>query len=212
MIHMNIFPDDRIFEIIARWRSREQVEAYVIGGYVRDHIMGRDHPDKDIDIVVLGDGARMARAVAKEINPILKSRFSKHSVPRCSGTGNYDIEFVGARKESYSSNSRKPAVLPGTLEDDQNRRDFTINALAISLNRKNFGEVIDPFGGLDDIRNKILRTPLDPDATFSDDPLRMMRAIRFASQLGFRVSDDTLESVSTQCRKNQDRLSGEDNG
>jgi len=199
---MYIFPDDSIFEIIARVAEREEAEAYVIGGYVRDHILGREHPEKDIDIVVLGDGARMARAVAKEINTKIKVTVFKTFGTAMFRSGNYDIEFVGARKESYSSNSRKPAVLPGTIEDDQNRRDFTVNALAISLNRKNFGEVIDPFGGLDDIKNKILRTPLDPDATFSDDPLRMMRAIRFASQLGFRVSDDTLESV----RRNSERI------
>ncbi len=199
---MYIFPDDSIFEIIARVAEREEAEAYVIGGYVRDHILGREHPEKDIDIVVLGDGARMARAVAKELNTKIKVTVFKTFGTAMFRSGNYDIEFVGARKESYSSNSRKPAVLPGTIEDDQNRRDFTINALAISLNRKNFGEVIDPFGGLDDIKNKILRTPLDPDATFSDDPLRMMRAIRFASQLGFRVSDDTLESV----RRNAERI------
>jgi len=199
---MYIFPDDSIFEIIARVAEREEAEAYVIGGYVRDHILGREHPEKDIDIVVLGDGARMARAVAKEINTKIKVTVFKTFGTAMFRSGNYDIEFVGARKESYSSNSRKPAVMPGTIEDDQNRRDFTVNALAISLNRKNFGEVIDPFGGLDDIKNKILRTPLDPDATFSDDPLRMMRAIRFASQLGFRVSDDTLESV----RRNAERI------
>jgi poly(A) polymerase len=199
---MYIFPDDKIFEIIARVAEREEAEAYVIGGYVRDHILGREHPEKDIDIVVLGDGARMARAVAKEINAKIKVTVFKTFGTAMFRSGNYDIEFVGARKESYSSNSRKPAVLPGTIEDDQNRRDFTVNALAISLNRKNFGEVIDPFGGMDDIKNKILRTPLDPDATFSDDPLRMMRAIRFASQLGFRVSDDTLASV----RRNAERI------
>ena len=199
---MYIFPDDSIFEIIARVAEREETEAYVIGGYVRDYILRREHPEKDIDIVVLGDGVRMARAVAKEINTKIKVTVFKTFGTAMFRSGNYDIEFVGARKESYSSNSRKPAVLPGTIEDDQNRRDFTVNALAISLNRKNFGEVIDPFGGLDDIKNKILRTPLDPDATFSDDPLRMMRAIRFASQLGFTVSDDTLASV----RHNADRI------
>jgi poly(A) polymerase len=199
---MYIFPDDNIFEIIARVAEREEAEAYVIGGYVRDHIMGREHPEKDIDIVVLGDGPRMARAVAKEINSKIKVTVFKTFGTAMFRSGNYDIEFVGARKESYSSNSRKPAVLPGTIEDDQKRRDFTVNALAISLNRKNFGEVIDPFGGLDDIKNKILRTPLDADATFSDDPLRMMRAIRFASQLGFTVSDDTLKSV----RRNAERI------
>jgi poly(A) polymerase len=193
---MKIFPDDRIFEIVARVADREHVEAYVIGGFVRDHIIGRLHPEKDIDIVVIGDGPGMARAVAREI-----SRDIKVTVFKTFGTAmfryqNNDIEFVGARKESYSEDSRKPSVVPGTLTDDQNRRDFTINALAISLNSDNPGEVLDPFGGIEDIRNGIIRTPLDPDATFSDDPLRMMRAVRFAAQLGFRISDETLDSVS----------------
>jgi poly(A) polymerase len=199
---MKIFPDDRIFEIVARVADRENVEAFVIGGFVRDHIMGRVHPDKDIDIVVLGDGPAMARAVAAEI-----SRDIRVTVFRTFGTAmfryeNYDIEFVGARKESYSSDSRKPSVKPGTLEDDQRRRDFTINALAISLNRDNPGEVLDPFGGLNDISSGVIRTPLDPDTTFSDDPLRMMRAIRFATQLGFTIAGDTLSSIG----RNADRI------
>ena len=193
---MKIFPDDAIFEIVARVADRENVEAYAIGGFVRDHIMGRVNPDRDIDIVVLGDGPAMARAVAREI-----SRNIKVTVFKTFGTAmfryrNSDIEFVGARKESYSADSRKPSVTPGTLEDDQNRRDFTINALAISLNRDNPGEVLDPFGGIDDIRNGIIRTPLDPDTTFSDDPLRMMRAVRFAAQLGFRIDGETLASIA----------------
>lgn len=198
---MKIFPDDRIFEIVARVADREHVEAYVIGGFVRDHIMGRLHPEKDIDIVVIGDGPAMARAVAREI-----SRDIKVTVFKTFGTAmfryqNIDIEFVGARKESYSEDSRKPSVIPGTLVDDQNRRDFTINALAISLNSDNPGEVLDPFGGIEDIRNGIIRTPLDPDTTFSDDPLRMMRAVRFAAQLGFRISDDTLASVARNAER-----------
>jgi poly(A) polymerase len=198
---MKIFPDDRIFEIVARVAEREDVEAYVIGGYVRDHILGRIHPDKDIDIVVIGDGPSMARAVAREI-----SRDIKVTVFKTFGTAmfryqNYDIEFVGARKESYSEDSRKPSVKPGTLEDDQNRRDFTINALAISLNRDNPGEVLDPFGGIEDIHNGVIRTPLDPDTTFSDDPLRMMRAVRFAAQLGFTIADGTLASISRNAER-----------
>ena len=193
---MNIFPDDRIFEIISLVAERENVKAYVIGGYVRDHIMGRDHPDKDIDIVVLGDGTQLARAIAREISPDISVTVFKNFGTAMFRYKNYDIEFVGARKESYSRNSRKPSVKPGTLEDDQNRRDFTINALAISLNRENPGEVLDPFGGLEDIRNRILRTPLDPDTTFSDDPLRMMRAVRFASQLNFTISEETLASIT----------------
>ena len=198
---MKIFPDDRIFEIVTRVADREHVEAYVIGGFVRDHIMGRLHPEKDIDIVVIGDGPAMARAVAREI-----SRDIKVTVFKTFGTAmfryqNIDIEFVGARKESYSEDSRKPSVIPGTLADDQNRRDFTINALAISLNSENPGEVLDPFGGIDDIRKGIIRTPLDPDTTFSDDPLRMMRAVRFAAQLGFRISDETIDSVSRNAER-----------
>ena len=198
---MKIFPDDRIFEIVARVADRENVEVYVIGGFVRDHILGRVHPDKDIDIVVLGDGPAMARAVAMEI-----SRDIRVTVFKTFGTAmfryeNYDIEFVGARKESYSADSRKPSVIPGTLEDDQNRRDFTINALAISLNRNNPGEVLDPFGGLDDLHDGIIRTPLDPDTTFSDDPLRMMRAVRFATQLGFAIDPVTLSSISRNAER-----------
>ncbi len=198
---MKIFPDDRIFEIVARVADRENVEVYVIGGFVRDHILGRVHPDKDIDIVVLGDGPAMARAVAMEI-----SRDIRVTVFKTFGTAmfryeNYDIEFVGARKESYSADSRKPSVIPGTLEDDQNRRDFTINALAISLNRNNPGEVLDPFGGLDDLHDGIIRTPLDPDTTFSDDPLRMMRAVRFATQLGFAIDPETLSSISRNAER-----------
>jgi poly(A) polymerase len=192
---MNIFPDDRIFEIVARVADREQIDVYVIGGYVRDHLMGRVHPDKDIDIVVLGDGPALARAVAAEISPDITVTVFKTFGTAMFRHMNYDIEFVGARKESYSEDSRKPSVVPGTLEDDQNRRDFTINALAISLNARNPGEVLDPFGGIDDIRNGIIRTPLDPDTTFSDDPLRMMRAVRFSAQLGFTVSEDTMASI-----------------
>jgi poly(A) polymerase len=144
----------------------------------------------------------MARAVAREISRDIKVTVFKTFGTAMFRYGNSDIEFVGARKESYASDSRKPSVTPGTLEDDQNRRDFTINALAISLNRDNPGEVLDPFGGIDDIRNGIIRTPLDPDTTFSDDPLRMMRAVRFAAQLGFRVDDGTLSSV----KRNAERI------
>ncbi len=198
---MNIFPDDRIFEIVARVADREHVDVYVIGGFVRDHIMGRVHPDKDIDIVVLGDGPAMARAVAREINPDIKVTVFKTFGTAMFRYRNSEVEFVGARKESYSEDSRKPSVVPGTLEDDQNRRDFTINALAISLNARNPGEVLDPFGGIDDIRNGIIRTPLDPDATFSDDPLRMMRAVRFAAQLGFTVSVETMASIARNAER-----------
>ncbi len=193
---MNIFPEEKIFEIVSRVAEREHIEAYVIGGYVRDHIMGREHPDMDIDIVVMGDGVAMAKATAAEISPDINVTVFKTFGTAMFRYRNFDIEFVGARKESYKKNSRKPTVAPGTLEDDQNRRDFTINALAISLNKGSLGEVLDPFGGIEDIGNKILRTPLDPDTTFTDDPLRMMRAVRFATQLDFTISDDTLASIS----------------
>jgi poly(A) polymerase len=199
---MNIFPDDRIFEIVSRVAEREDVKVYLIGGYVRDHIMGREHPDKDIDIVVLGDGVAMAKAVAHEVNPDINVTVFKNFGTAMFRYGNFDMEFVGARKESYTKDSRKPAVTPGTLEDDLNRRDFTINALAISLNSGDLGEVLDPFDGLEDIRNMILRTPLNPDTTFSDDPLRMMRAIRFAAQLKFDISDETMASIE----RNADRI------
>ena len=192
---MNIFPEEKIFEIVARVAEREHVEAYAIGGYVRDHIMGRDNPDKDIDIVVLGDGVALAKAVAAEISTDINVTVFKTFGTAMFRYKNSDIEFVGARKESYSISSRKPTVAPGTLTDDQNRRDFSINALAISLNKDSFGEVLDPFGGMDDIGNKTLRTPLDPDMTFTDDPLRMMRAVRFATQLDFTISDETLASI-----------------
>ncbi|MCU0457948.1 MAG: CCA tRNA nucleotidyltransferase [Bacteroidales bacterium] len=198
---MKIFPDDRIFEVVARVADREKVEVYVIGGFVRDHILGRIHPGKDIDIVVIGDGPAMARAVAREINPDIRVTVFKTFGTAMFRYENYDIEFVGARKESYSADSRKPSVKPGTLEDDQNRRDFTINALAISLNSDNPGEVLDPFGGLDDLNHGIIRTPLDPDTTFSDDPLRMMRAVRFATQLDFSIDTRTLASVSRNAER-----------
>jgi len=198
---MNILPEEKIFEIVARVADREHIKVYAIGGYVRDHIMGRNNPDKDIDIVVLGDGVAMAKAVAAEVNPDINVTVFKTFGTAMFRYKNADIEFVGARKESYIKSSRKPAVEPGTLVDDQNRRDFTINALAISLNRDSFGEVVDPFGGMDDISNKILRTPLDPDMTFTDDPLRMMRAVRFATQLGFTISDDTLLSISRNAER-----------
>jgi poly(A) polymerase len=198
---MKIFPDDRIFEVVARVADREKMEVYVIGGFVRDHILGRIHPDKDIDIVVIGDGPAMARAVAREINRDIRVTVFKTFGTAMFRYENYDIEFVGARKESYSADSRKPSVMPGTLEDDQNRRDFTINALAISLNSDNPGELLDPFGGLDDLRNGIIRTPLEPDTTFSDDPLRMMRAVRFAAQLGFTIDPDTLTSIGRNAER-----------
>ncbi|MFI5131951.1 MAG: CCA tRNA nucleotidyltransferase [Chitinophagales bacterium] len=181
------------------------VETYLIGGFVRDKILGR--PTKDADVVCAGDGIELAKAVAKKFKPVphvnyFKSFGTAHikvdfstTLSTSSPEEVFDIEFVGARKESYRSHSRKPDVEPGTLEDDQKRRDFTINALAISLNKKDYGKLIDPFNGVGDLEKKIIKTPLDPLQTFSDDPLRMMRAIRFATQLNFVIEEKTLQAI-----------------
>lgn len=187
--------DTPIFHLLQRVADKLGIECYVIGGYVRDLILKR--PSKDIDIVVVGSGIAMAKAVARELG-----KGTSLSVFQTFGTAQVknkekeiEIEFVGARKESYNKDSRNPIVENGTLEDDQNRRDFTVNALAIRLNEIAFGEVIDPFDGLEDMRDMILRTPLDPDITFSDDPLRMLRAIRFATQLQFDIDDETFDAI-----------------
>lgn len=184
-----------IFKLISDEAARTQVKAYVIGGYVRDFFLKR--VCKDIDIVVTGDGIALAHEVADRIGKT-KVHFFKNfgtAMLHCDGL---DIEFVGARKESYQSESRKPTVETGTLEDDQNRRDFTMNTLAWSLNKEDFGTLNDPFSGLEDLHQKRIRTPLDPDITYSDDPLRMMRAIRFSSQLGFTITPESLNSISRQ--------------
>lgn len=183
-----------IFELIAKAATELNIDVYVIGGFVRDIILNR--PCKDIDIVAIGSGIDLAEKVAKLIG-----QNTKVAVFRNYGTAmlryqDYEIEFVGARKESYDRGSRKPIVENGTLEDDQNRRDFTINALAISLNSATYGQILDPFGGLADIEKKIIKTPLNPDITYSDDPLRMMRAIRFATQLGFEIEEKSLKAIS----------------
>jgi poly(A) polymerase len=186
-----------IFDLIARQAAElGDVQAYVIGGYVRDLILKR--PSKDIDIVCLGSGIALAEAVGKAAGvPVAVFKNFGTAMLRIDRNGELDseVEFVGARKESYRAESRKPIVEDGTLEDDQNRRDFTINAMGISLNKNDFGSLIDPFGGLDDLRKKNIRTPLNPDITFSDDPLRMMRAIRFASQLSFDIEADTFDAI-----------------
>lgn len=189
-----------IFEQIARLVQQENTEAYVVGGFVRDIFLGRD--SKDIDIVVVGDGINIAKQLASLI-PGSSFSFFKNYGTAMVKTKQWEVEFVGARKESYTQFSRKPTVEPGTLDDDQKRRDFTINALAISLNKENYGSLVDPFNGIGDLENKIIRTPLDPDITFSDDPLRMMRAIRFATQLRFEIAADTFESIT----KNAHRIS-----
>lgn len=190
-----------IFEIIAKAATELNIDAYVIGGFVRDIILNR--PSKDIDVVAIGSGIELAENVAKVIGNKTKVNVFKNFGTAMLRYQDFDIEFVGARKESYDRGSRKPIVENGTLEDDQNRRDFTINALAISLNKHNFGEILDPFGGLEDIEDKILKTPLDPNITYSDDPLRMMRAIRFATQLGFEIEEQSLIAI----RENRQRLS-----
>jgi len=191
----SILPHERkIFDAVAQSAREIGVPAYVVGGYVRDRLLGR--PTKDIDIVCVGDGIRLAETLAAKLSPspkvVVYRRFGT-AMLRCDGI---EIEFVGARKESYHTDSRKPDVEQGTLEDDQNRRDFTINALAVSLNEQDFGQIIDPFEGLEHLERKILRTPLEPGKTFSDDPLRMMRAIRFANQLGFYIEKNTLAGIS----------------
>lgn len=193
--------NNKIFEVISHASQELNVDSYVIGGFVRDLLLKRDFK-KDIDIVAVGSGIELALKVSQ-----LLPNKPKVQVFKTYGTAmlrfeDTEIEFVGARKESYHFESRNPVVENGTLEDDQNRRDFTINALALSLNAKNFGELSDPFNGLEDLKNKIIRTPLDPDITFSDDPLRMLRGIRFANQLGFDIEGNSLNSIT----KNAERI------
>lgn len=182
-----------IFEVVATASQYLKLETYVVGGYVRDLILER--PSKDIDFVCVGNGMKLAEKVAKELGKEAKLSVFKNYGTASVHFGEYEYEFVGARKESYNEDSRNPEVATGTLEDDQNRRDFTINALAISLNENDYGSLIDPFGGIEDLEKKNIKTPLAPDITFSDDPLRMMRAIRFASQLEFDIDADTFQGI-----------------
>ena len=189
-----------VFEIIRQCADEMGVPVYVIGGWVRDLILHR--PCKDIDIVAIGSGIELAERVAKRLGNKYRVNVYKNFGTAQIAYEDYDIEFVGARKESYRSESRNPVVENGTLEDDQNRRDFTINALAISLNEKTYGELLDPFNGYKDMEDQIIRTPLSPDITYSDDPLRMMRAIRFASQLNYVIEEESFLSIS----RNKERI------
>ena len=201
-----------VFKVVSQVAEEQGIKAFVIGGFVRDLILERT--SKDIDIVVLGNGLELAQLAAEKL------RVKKISLFKNFGTAHFkykdlDIEFVGARKESYRLDSRKPIVEDGTLQDDQNRRDFTINALALSLNKETFGDLIDPFDGISDLNKGIIRTPLDPDITYSDDPLRMLRAIRFATQLSFKIDINSLESILKQSDRlkiiSQERINEEVN-
>src|SRR5574344_440521 len=195
---MSQFLDRKIFRIIGEVAASRGVRAFVIGGYVRDCFLGREC--NDIDVVVEGSGIDFARAVGEKTGKYVS--YFKNFGTAMMHYGGDEIEFVGARKESYRRESRKPIVEDGTLEDDQLRRDFTINAMAFSLQKEDFGELVDPFGGISDLANGIIRTPLDPDQTYSDDPLRMIRAIRFATQLNFTIVPESIESI----RRNSGRL------
>ena len=187
---------NNIFSLISTCAEELNLECYVIGGFVRDYIIKKSIP-KDIDIVVVGDGIEFANYVSKKIKNTPKVTIFKTYGTAMFRFNDLEIEFVGARKESYSEESRNPMVVTGTLEDDQNRRDFTINSMAFSLNKKNYGALVDPFNGLKDIENKLIKTPLNPEITYNDDPLRMLRAIRFATKLNFKIDNNSLESIES---------------
>jgi putative nucleotidyltransferase with HDIG domain len=193
--------EDSVFELIRESAREVGVDAYIVGGFVRDLLLKR--PCKDIDVVCVGSGIELAQKMADKIGPSSNFSYFKNFGTAMLRYKDWEVEFVGARKESYQRDSRKPIVENGTLQDDQNRRDFTINAMAISLQKESYGDLVDPFDGLKDLGRKIIRTPLDPDITFSDDPLRMMRAVRFAAQLNFDIEPDTFDALS----RNKERLS-----
>lgn len=192
--------ESKLFELIAEAATELAMPSYIVGGFVRDKLLSR--PTKDVDIVCVGSGIDLAHAVANKLPKKPKVSFFKNFGTAHFRHGDFDVEFVGARKESYNRDSRKPIVTNGTLEDDQKRRDFTVNALAISLNKADYGKLIDPFDGMADMKAGIMRTPLDPDITFSDDPLRMMRGIRFATQLGYKIHYDTYDAIA----RNKERI------
>ena len=188
-----------LFKKIAAASQKLGVESYIIGGYVRDKIIGRN--TKDIDVVCVGDGIALAEETAKQFGKSVQVNIFKTYGTAQIKFDETEIEFVGARKESYHTDSRNPSVVAGTLQDDQLRRDFTINALGISLNENDFGTVNDPFDGVGDIERKLIKTPLEPEKTFIDDPLRMMRAIRFASQLQFSIEENTLQAIAANANR-----------
>ena len=201
-----------VFEKVSEAAGELGMPCYLIGGFVRDKIMGR--PTKDADVVCVGDGLELAQKASEKFHPIPRVNFFKnYGTAHFKLSDGFDLEFVGARKESYSSHSRNPEVVPGSIIDDQNRRDFTINALGVSLNKNDFGQLVDPFNGIEDIRNKIIKTPLDPSLTFSDDPLRMMRAVRFATQLEFKIEPATFDSIRQNAKRikiiSQERITDE---
>jgi len=201
-----------VFEKVSEAADELGMPCYLIGGFVRDKIMGR--PTKDADVVCVGDGLELAQKASEKFHPIPRVNFFKnYGTAHFKLSDGFDLEFVGARKESYSSHSRNPEVVPGSIIDDQNRRDFTINALGVSLNKNDFGQLVDPFNGIEDIRNKIIKTPLDPSLTFSDDPLRMMRAVRFATQLEFKIEPATFDSIRQNAKRikiiSQERITDE---
>lgn len=198
MESMEKYLDHPVFSLIGGIADRAGVETYLVGGFVRDILLGTDSSQvKDIDIVVVGSGIDLAQSVKKEMGKSASLTVYRNFGTALIKKGPLELEFVGARKESYRRDSRKPIVEDGTLEDDQLRRDFTVNAMAIGLNQANYGRLVDPFSGLEDLRNGIIRTPLDPSLTFSDDPLRMMRAIRFATRLGFDIHPETFAAIGS---------------
>ncbi len=197
---MKEFLQDKIFTIISEAADEQQQECYLIGGYVRDIFLKR--PSKDIDVVIVGSGIELAKRVVEKLGKKAHLSVFKNFGTAQVKLNDLEVEFVGARKESYLRDSRNPIVEDGTLEDDQNRRDFTINAMAICLNKDRFGELVDPFGGVEDLKNFVIRTPLNPDITFSDDPLRMMRGIRFSAQLGFFLESNTFDAIA----RNKERI------